>query len=341
MTAMTRRMLATWGEAASSGRPIEIGPEMKRLTLAIAGLTLFDRDMSDASDSIAQAFGIGTQFLEHRFNRPFTTPPYWAPTPGNLAFKRAIRRLNEIVLTLVRDRRRDGLDHGDLLSMLLQARDEETGETMTDEQVRSEVLAFLLAGHETTAIALTWTWYLLAAHPDVQQRVREQIDQVVADRAPVLADLPQLTMTQMVIDEAMRLYPPIWAVPRQAIEDDEIGGFEIPAGSTVLVSQFVTHRHPDVWEEPDTFIPERFTAERVAARPKGAYFPFLSGPHQCIGNEFAMQEMRLIVATVLQSFELRLSPGQSIQPQASLTLRPSGPVNVAVRPVSRAAAIVS
>jgi cytochrome P450 len=221
--------------------------------------------------------------------------------------------------------------------MLIQARDEETGEVMTDDQLRSEVLTFFAAGHETTATALTWTWYLLADHAPVRQRVREEIDAVCGGRTPSVEDVPRLTLTRMVIEESMRLYPPIWAVPRQAAGDDEIGGFRIPAGSTVVVCPYVTHRHPNVWEAPEAFDPDRFDPERVARRPKYAYFPFLGGPHLCIGNEFALLEMRLVVGTVLQRFDLELLPGPAVRPRATLAIRPSDPLRMRLRRVDRLA----
>jgi cytochrome P450 len=331
MADATSQMLARWGDLAAKGQDIGVGREMSRVALAIAGRTLFDRDISDEADVVGQAFPAVGAYLERRFNSPFTTPPPWVPTPAGVRFRRAVRSLNEIVLGLVRQRRADGQDHGDLLSMLLAARDPDTGAAMSDDQVRSEVLTFLLAGHETTATALTWTWYLLATYPAVRERVRAEAVAVLGDRRPTVADVGQLNQTRMAIEESMRLYPPIWAVPRQAVADDQIGGFRIPAGSTVCLCPFVTHRHPDVWERPDEFDPDRFSPERSAGRPKGAYFPFLGGPHQCIGNEFAMLEMRLVVAMVLREFDLELAPGQTVEPKGSIALRPAGPVRVRLR----------
>jgi cytochrome P450 len=326
MTDATSRMLARWRDVAAKSESIDIGREMSRVALAIAGRTLFSRDISDEADAVGQAFPALGAYLERRFNSPFTTPPPWVPTPGNRRFRRAVRTLNEIVLDLVKERRADGRDHGDLLSMLLAARDPETGAAMSDDEIRSEALTFLLAGHETTATALTWTWYLLATHSAVRQRVREEAVAVLGDRTPTIADVSRLNLSRMAIEESMRLYPPIWAVPRQAVTDDEIGGYRIPAKCTVCLCPYVTHRHPAVWERPDEFDPERFTPERSAGRPKGAYFPFLGGPHQCIGNEFAMLEMRLVVAMVLRELDLELVPGQTIEPKGSIALRPAGPV---------------
>ncbi len=331
MVDATARTLTRWREMAASGNAIDIAPEMSRLALAIAGRTLFSRDVSGEADVVGQSFGVVAKYLEQRFRHPFTTIPAWVPTPTNLRFKRAGRTLNEIVLTLVRDRRREGRDHGDLLSMLMQARDEETGATMTDDQVRSEALTFFMAGHETTATALTWTAFLLASHPSHQQAVREEAMTVFGDRPPSFADVPRLERARMVIEESMRLYPPIWAVARQPVHGDEIDGYRIPAGTDVVLCPYITHRHPAFWERPDEFDPERFAPERAARQHKGAYFPFLAGPHQCIGNEFAMLEMRIIIAMMLREFELELQPGQTIQPVAALVLRPNGPVRIVLR----------
>ena len=188
-----------------------------------------------------------------------------------------------------------------------------------------------MAGHETTSTALTWTWFLLGSHPSIRRSVREEVGRVLGGRLPTIEDVPRLIATRMAIEESMRLCPPVWALAREAAEEDEIGGYRIPARSTVIVSPFVTHRHPAFWEQPEVFDPDRFTPERIAQRPKGAYFPFLGGPHQCIGNEFAMLEMCLIVAMVLQRFDVELLPDQAIRPKAALILRPSAPVRVVLK----------
>lgn len=332
MVDATSQLLYRWCERTENG-PIEIAPEMSRLALAIASRTLFDQDVSHEADRVGKAFAIVAQYLEMRLNRPFTSWPSWVPTPINRRFKHAIRSMNELVLELIRERRREGRDHGDLLSMLLTARDEESGESMTDEQLCSEVLTFMMAGHETTATALTWTWYLLATHPAIRQRVREEAEVVLGDRLPTAADAAQLRLTRMVIEESMRLYPPVWLMPRHLAADDEIGGFHVPRGTMAVLVPYVTHRHPSVWDQPDVFDPERFAPERAAQRPKGAYFPFLGGPHQCIGNEFAMIEMQMIVAMVLSQFDLELAPGQTVRPKASIALRPDGPVRMVLKRV--------
>jgi cytochrome P450 len=334
MAEATSEMLARWDGLAATRSGIDIGIEMARLTLAIAGLTLFGRDPSHDADVVGMSFGVLASYLEQRFNHPFTSLPAWAPTTSNRRMKDAARTLNGVVLTLIRERLGEAFDHGDLLSMLIAARDEETGEAMTEDQVRSEALTFLVAGHETTSTALTWTWFLLGSHPSIRRTVREEVARVLGGRSPTIEDVPQLITARRVVEESMRLCPPVWAIAREAAQEDEIGGYRIPARSTVIVSPFVTHRHPDFWEHPEVFDPDRFTPERVAQRPRGAYFPFLGGPHQCIGNEFAMLEMCLIVAMVLQRFDVELLPGQTIRPKAALTLRPSTSVQVVLTCVS-------
>ena len=327
-------MLARWDKAGPE-QTEDIGAQMRRLTLDIAGRTLFSRDVSGASDAVGQSFSVVAGYLKGRFDRPFVSPPIWAPTPANRRFKHVLRQLNEIVLGIVQERRRDGRDdgrdRGDLLSMLMAARDDETCTKLDDRQLVSTVLAFLLAGHETTATALTWTWFLLGSHPALRERVRAEAEAVFGDRPPTFADASRLELTRRVIEESMRLYPPIWVVPRQVVAEDEIGGFRIPARSTVALCPFVTHRHPAIWPQPDVFDPDRFTPERSAERSKYAHFPFIAGPHQCIGAEFAMLEMRLIVAMVLRKFDLELAPNQTIEPRASIAVIPSAPVRVVLK----------
>ncbi|HVA48768.1 MAG TPA: cytochrome P450 [Pirellulales bacterium] len=325
-------LVSRWRDMAAEEeeKVIEARREMSRLTLGITSRTLFDRDVSHEADEVGQAFAVLGQYFEYRLHHPFGSPS-WVPTSTNRRFKKAVSTLKQIVTAIVRERLGDEADRGDLLSMLVQARDEETGERMTADQLRSEVLNFLLAGYETTATALTWTWYLLASHAPIRERVCQEIKAVIGDRLPSAADAPRLHITRAVIQESLRLYPPIWVVPRRVVANDEIGGFRIPARSTVVLCPYVTHRHPAFWDAPDVFDPDRFTAERMAGRPKEAYFPFLGGPHQCIGNEFALLEMQLVVARVLQEFDVTLRPGQVVKPIASLGLWPDGPVWLTVK----------
>lgn len=204
--------------------------------------------------------------------------------------------------------------------MLLQARNPDTGEGMNERQLRDEVMTILTAGYETTARALSWTWFLIDANPQVRGKLEEELGDLNC-RTPTFADLGRLTYTNMVIQESMRLFPPVWGLSRLVAEEDEIGGYRIPKGSRVVISPYVTHRHPDFWEDPDTFDPERFTPERSAGRARYAYFPFSGGPRQCIGNNFATMEATLVLATVAQRYRLTLAPGHPVEPEPSFTLR--------------------
>jgi cytochrome P450 len=319
MTDCTLGMLDRWSRLVGRNEPIDMTNEMMGLTLEIVGRALFTMDLTGHADTIGREITIANERFAH-FDVGMIMP--WLPTRKNLRFRKAVDELRRIVLEMIANRRRENRDYGDLLSMLLAARDEETGEAMSDEQLRDEVLTLILAGHETTATALSWTWYLISQHPEVERKLRAELDEVLGGRPPAMADLVNLNYTGMVIDEAMRIYPPVWAIGRAAIEDDEIMGYRVPRGSNVMLSQWMTHRHPKFWENPERFEPERFSAERAAGRPRYAYFPFSGGPRQCIGNIFALTEANLILAAVAQKYSPRLVPGHRIEPYPLITLRP-------------------
>ena len=237
-----------------------------------------------------------------------------------------------MVLGLIAARRQAASRPDDLLSLLLAAQDEETGVGMTDEQVKDEALTLLTAGHETVGAALSWTWYLLGQHPQVQEDLYDEVRGKLGGRSPTLDDLPDLPLTRAVFEEALRLYPPAWGQPREAIQPDEINGFPIPAKAIVTVSQWITHRHPDFWDEPEQFKPERFLPGQAASRHKFAYFPFGGGPRVCIGNTFALMEGPLVLATIVQRFRVELVPGQTVVPDPTFTLRPKYGVKVLLWP---------
>jgi cytochrome P450 len=293
---------------------------MMRLTLRIIGQALFTVDLDDESDTVGQAFTTVLTLLGSYLYLPF--PPLSVPTPRNQRMKASIRTLNAVVHRMITQRRQRQVEREDLLSMLLAAQDQETGEGMSDQQVRDEVLTLLFAGHETTANAFTWAWYLLSQHPAVERRLHAELDEVLGNQVPSIEHLSRLPYTRMVIEETLRLYPPGAMLMRHAIAADVIGGYTIPAGSLVFLSPYVTHRHSDYWDEPEVFNPERFTPERVAAHHRYAYFPFGGGPHLCIGNHFAMMEAQLVLATIAQRYRLHLVPGQRVEPQVVTTIRP-------------------
>jgi cytochrome P450 len=325
MTECAGEMLDRWGAYAATGEAFDATPEMMRLTLQIVGRALLTMDLTSHADHIGRDMTIANErFAQYDLG---TLLP-WLPTPANLRFRKAVRELRSLVLNIIEERRREGRDYGDLLSMLLAVRDEETGEGMNNEQLRDEVLTLILAGHETTATALSWIWYLLSQHPDVEAKLHAELDEVLGGHAPAMSDLANLNYTGMVVDEAMRIFPPVWAVGRAAIESDEIVGYAVPKGANLALSQYHAHRHPAFWENPERFEPERFAADRAGGRPRYAYFPFGGGPRMCIGNIFALTEAQLVLASVAQRYRLRLVPGHPIEMQALVTLRPRYGVKV-------------
>jgi cytochrome P450 len=327
----TQAMLARWEAHLSSDQPLDIMQEMSGLTLEIVSRALFSTPASyDAG--VTQAITTLVEDIGYRFAVPFYPPPR-VPTPRNRRHRTALAALDHAIYGIIAARRRGDTAGDDLLGLLMGVRDEESGEGMSDRQLRDELITLFVAGHETTAVALTWAWHLLAEHPHAADRVRAELAAVLGDHAPVAADLPKLPYPRMVIDEAMRLYPPAWITNRQAIADDEVCGYRIPAGAIVMISPYVMHRHPAFWERPDAFDPERFAPDRSAGRPPYVYFPFGGGPRQCIGKGLALIEAQLILATVAQRFRLRHVPGHAIEPLAQVTLRPRGGMPMFVEPV--------
>jgi cytochrome P450 len=313
----------TWREGAS----LDIHHEMMRLTLSVVAKTLFDAEVGGEEDEIGGALTSLIDLFPLLMN-PFATYLQKLPIPSTRRFRAAIERLDRTIYGIIDERRRSGEDRGDLLSMLLLAQDEEgDGGGMSDRQVRDEAMTLFLAGHETTANALAWTWYLLAQHPDVAAKVCRLVDDVLGDKLPSAADYPRLQYLEMVLAESMRLYPPAWAVSRLAIEEVELGGWSVPRDSVVVASQAVIHRDPRFWQEPERFDPARFTSEAKAARPKFAYFPFGAGPRICIGEGFAWMEGVLLLATLAQRWSMELL-SHDVAPQASITLRPRGGIAV-------------
>jgi cytochrome P450 len=251
------------------------------------------------------------------------------PTPRRRRFLQGVRALDEIVYGIIRERRASGMGD-DLLSDLLRAQDVD-GSFMTDQQLRDEVMTMLLAGHETTALALSWAWFLLATHPEAQAKLHDEVDRVLCGRAPAAADVPSLAYTNDVVRETMRLYPPAWVMTRRAAEDVEIGGYTVPAGSNIILSPWVTHHDGRLFPKPEAFEPERWSVEKEQALPRFAYFPFGGGPRSCIGNSFALMEAAILLAAVAQRFQVSLVGGKTVEPLASVTLRPKDGVHVRLK----------
>jgi cytochrome P450 len=320
MAAAARDAAARWQTIASGGEPVDVDEEMMRLTRTVVLRALLGADLGPFADEVDGAWTVINQYIGESFWSLGLTD--WLPTAKRRRFLTARAVLREAVDYVISQRRGSLSESADLLSMLLSARDEETGESMTDEQLRVEVTTFLLAGQETTSLALTWTWYLLSQHAGPLRRLEEEIDTVLGGRPPEYADLANLPYTRMVIDEAMRLYPPAWGFSRQALADDELGGYRLPRGWLAFVVPYVLHRLPAFWQDAETFDPDRFAPERSADRPKFVYVPFGAGPRQCIGNQFALIEAQLIVATLAQGYRLHLLPKHRVEPWPLITLRP-------------------
>jgi cytochrome P450 len=317
MVTATQRLIAEW----KPGEARDIHEEVMRVTLAIAAKTLFNTEVDSDAQSVSHAMAVMQNNFLERFNS-LMPMPLWIPTPANLRARRAARQLNDVLYRIIRERRAENVDKGDLLSLLLRARDEDDGQGMSDTQVRDEAMTLFLAGHETTALTLSWAWYLMAKHPEAEQRLCAELDEVLGGRTPTVDDWPKLKFTEMIALESMRLYPPAYVIGREAIVDCAIGGYHVPRGTTILLPQWVVQRDARFFEEPDRFKPQRWGEERIKSLSKFAYFPFGGGPRVCIGQQFAMMELVLILATIAQKFRFRLQPGATVTPLATFTLRP-------------------
>ncbi len=304
------------------GQTLDIAKEMMHLTLAIVGRTLFDTETEAEAEQVREALS-ETMKGYTRAMLPFAEFLDRLPLRRNRHYLRARNVLDSIIYRIIDERRRSGEDRGDLLSMLLRAQDEEgDGGRMTDLQLRDEAITIFLAGHETTANTLTWTWYLLSEHPDIEQRLHRELDSVLAGRLPTAEDFPRLQYTEMVITEAIRLYPPAWILGRRALKDYKLGPYIVPAGAIVIMSPYVMHHDPRYFPDPFRFDPDRWTPEARASRPQFSYFPFGGGPRRCIGEGFALMESIMVLATLARKWSLRRMVDQPIALQPLITLRP-------------------
>jgi cytochrome P450 len=331
MIRLSERQSRHWRDEAT----LDVHREMSALALSIAGRTLFGAELDSEAGEVAEALDTTFRRFMNTFYVPWGDLLLRLPVPATLRFRRAMKRLESIVYRMIADRREVRSEGEDLLSLLLRARDTEgDGAHMSDRQVRDEVLTFFLAGHETTANALTWTWYLLARHPEVETRFHEEVD-AWEPGASLNGDLAALPYTRMVLRESMRLYPPAWAIARRAIAEVEVGGYVIPSNAIVVMAQWLTHRDPRWWPQPERFDPERWRAPESAARPKLAYYPFGAGSRACIGEHFAWLEGVLVLATLGRHWRFRLAPNARVELEPSLTLRPKFGLRVSAHLRSR------
>ncbi|HEY3990817.1 MAG TPA: cytochrome P450 [Acidobacteriaceae bacterium] len=333
---MTERAIlrrASW----HTGQTIDIGAEMMQLALEIVARTLFNTEVTSDVLAINHEVNVIMDLYHYLISLPLAEAYLYAPLPGLTRFRRARARLDAVVHRIIADHRsraRTGntADSGDLLSMLMSSRDEQGGDVMTDDQLRDEIITIFLAGYETVANALTWTWVLLSQNPEAAKRFYDEVDMVLDGRLPTLEDLPQLRYTEMVFAESMRIYPPAWAMGRQSTAPIALGPYRFPARTYFFFSQYVMQRDPEYFPDPLRFDPERFTPEAKAARPRFTYFPFGGGGRQCIGESFAWMEGVLILATIAQKWRLHLLPDQQIDVQPKITLRPKYPIHMRVEP---------
>ena len=330
MAAMADRMaqvgeqrIAGW--AGHEGQPVDIATEMMQLALEVISQTMFTTSMAQHIEHISRALRVSLKYAFDSFHNPLCLPS-WVPTARNREFRSVMQFMDNLIYGLLGERRRTGATHGDLLDLLLQARDEETGAGLTDQELRDEALTIFAAGHETTANALAWTWYLLATHSEAKARFHEEVDKVLQGRTPTADDLQHLPYTRAIFDESLRLYPPAPAVQRKAETDTTVGGLSLPEGALVLVGTYNLHRHPSFWTNPEQFLPERWLdGERPASRY--AYLPFGAGPRACVGIHFASVEGPLLLALIGRRYDLQLAQ-ENVEPELMVTLRPKGGIRM-------------
>jgi cytochrome P450 len=323
MVDYTEQMLSNW----ESEQEIDIHAEMMRLTLNIVMKCIFDRDVSEGeAQDVAHALDITMNWFESKRKQNFIVWE-WFPRPENIRYRNAIARMDESIYKLIADKRQNS-GSTDLLSLLMEAKDEDDGSSMNDKQLRDEVATLMLAGHETTANALSWTWMLLAQHPECDRKLTEELQTVLKGRPPTVADLPKLRYTEQIIKESLRLYPPVSIFGREAVSDYILDDYCIPAGCVVTISQWVMHRHSKYFDRPEDFVPERWENDLEKRLPRGVYIPFGDGPRICIGKGFAMMEAVLLLATIAQKYSLSLIEDSPIIPQPSITLRPEQGIQV-------------
>jgi cytochrome P450 len=309
--------LERWQGFYEDNQPVDIAREMAALTMTITTRALFGVDLGDEVREVGEIVNRAASYLEK---------------PSHPRLIQSVTELSAVVDRIIQQRKQDFKDGGDLLSSMIVARDEKTGAGMDDEQLRTQIMTLILAGYETTASALTWTWYLFSQNLHVLDRLRREVRETLNGRPPRYTDLDNLPYTQLVLDESLRLFPPAWTLGRRAIGEDEIGGYYVGPNTIIAICTYALHRHPAFWDQPDVFDPERFLPQNSAGRNKFAYVPFGAGPRQCIGNNLGLMEAALVMASILQRFELHLMPGMDVQPQPLFVLRPNRDMMMSLHP---------
>ena len=337
VTTSVSRLLHRWEPYAWRNEEIDIVPEMMWMSLSILGKIAFNVDISDTAERVGPAVRHGLEAMMPQGNMNDFIPA-WAPTPHNARIKKAKAALDVIMDDIIAQHRQQPESTSDLIAMLLAARDKD-GKGLSDQEVHDEVMTVFLAGHETTGSGLSWALYEVSRHPHALAKLRAELDSVLGDRDPSVDDMPNLPYLQMVVQEALRLHPPIWGYTRDALEDDEIGGYRIPAGSSIFVSPYVTHRHPAFWRNPEAFDPERFDPKHEEKRHKFAFFPYGGGPRQCIGLHVANLQLWMAVAMIARRFDLALAPGHPVEHGALVSLRPLHGIKMTLRQAERKRAV--
>ena len=330
VTNVLRVFVQDWAGKAERNQILDLDDEMMRLTLTAIIKSMFHAQIEDQIPALSYAFNVASKFMLWRSQQMWKLP-LSVPLPRHVEYNRALKILNDTIYPLIADARKN--PKGDLLSMMLEMRDAETGEGMSDRQARDEVVTIFFAGHETTAATMTWAFYQLSQHPDIEERLRTEIKSVLNGRTPGFVDLPKLVYLQQFINEVLRLYPAAYLFAREAIVDDVLDRYPVPANTLIFISPFVTHRDANYWPDPERFNPDRFAPEQVASRPRHVYYPFGEGPHVCIGNNFALMEMQLILTMALQRFRLRLVPDHPIAFKPEATLRPKHGMKMTVEAI--------
>lgn len=321
MVRLTRELVDSWQPKIESGEAFDVSIEMMKVTMRIVAKTMLSAEVGNDSSTVSQALTHGLEAIQYTVTHPFSAPA-WVPTKRNREFVSARQALDQVVYNIIAERRAGGGSKADLLALLMNATDADTGEQMNDEQLRDEVMTTFLAGHETTAVLMSWTMFLLSKHPGVERKLRAEVLQVLQGREPTTADVPKLPYLGRVLKEVLRLYPPAWIIGRRITEDLVLDGWNFPAKTIVMISAYVLHRLPESFHNPEGFDPDRWLDEEKL--PRGAYMPFSMGARKCIGESFAQLEAALILATMLPRVQLSLVPGQTIDPEPMITIRPRG-----------------